>query len=269
MESEEIPSLQKICYEVLAQYAGYIEEIDVMTSYEVKEICLRSNAFGLANLESLFTKDLQVNLEDMWKGLYEERNSQVPKRIPDLASKIYGEGFYKQAVLSGLLKEMLTSDDEMDDEDLERLLNFSRNLKILEINKVTRTSWDWILSRFTNLIHLSLENSKLGPDSGTMIRDVVARCACLQTLNVNNVILKDQGALVVAQALPNSKICELYMSFNDLTYSSIEVICNIIIQHSYLVIVYLNKNLNFREVKKGQILCNKVRNLRNIKLNIV
>ncbi|OMJ77198.1 hypothetical protein SteCoe_23273 [Stentor coeruleus] len=268
MESEGIPSLQKICYEVLAQYAGYIEEIDVMTSFEVKEICLRSNAFGLANLESLFTENLQVDVEDMWRVLYEQRKAQDPKKIPDLVSKIYGEGFYKQAVLAGVLKEMLAS-DEMDDEDLERLLTFSKNLKILEVNKITRTSWDWILSRFTNLIHLSMENSKLGPDSGLMIRDTINRCACLQTLNVNNVILKDQGALMIAQVLPNSKICELYMSFNDLTYTSIEVICNIIIQHSYLVIVYLNKNLNPREVKKGQILCNRVRNVRNIKLNIV
>ena len=58
---EEIPSLQQICYDLLAQYAGYIEDLEGVNNIGIREICKRTNAFGLANIESLSLERQEIN----------------------------------------------------------------------------------------------------------------------------------------------------------------------------------------------------------------
>ena len=100
----------------------------------------------------------------------------------------------------------------MDDEDLCKLLSFCERLKILEINKITRLDFSTIFARFSHLLHFSLENSKLGPGSAYEIKGVIDRCPFLQTLNLKNCILKDEGAALIAESLRNSKVCKVDMS---------------------------------------------------------
>ena len=84
--------------------------------------------------------------------------------------------------------------NEMDDEDLCKLLSFCERLKILEINKITRLDFSTIFARFSHLLHF------------------IDRCPFLQTLNLKNCILKDEGAALIAESLRNSKVCKVDMS---------------------------------------------------------
>ena len=59
-----IPSLQQICYEILAQYAGYIEDLYGINNIGIREICAKTNIFGLANIESLFNENIHLDISD-------------------------------------------------------------------------------------------------------------------------------------------------------------------------------------------------------------
>ena len=181
---------------------------------------------------------------------------------------IHGEDSNRQILLSSLVRYQVSC-NEMDDEDLMKLLSFCQGLKAIEINKVNRLSMQVILNSFTNLIHFSLEASKVGPQAGQYIKQLIQRTAFLQTLNLKNCILRDEGSLEVAQGLITSRICNINMSWNDMGIISIEAICRLIKENLFFRIVDLSRNLGPRDVKRGQILVNEIRSTRSIDIKVV
>ena len=268
IKMEEIPSLQQICYDLLAQYAGYIEDLEGVNNIGIREICKRTNAFGLANIESLSLERQEINTSVIWETIYTNKLKTDPSYITSLAQLTHGQDFSRQAVLASMLKYQLAC-NEMDDEDLCKLLSFCERLKILEINKITRLDFSTIFARFSHLLHFSLENSKLGPGSAYEIKGVIDRCPFLQTLNLKNCILKDEGAALIAESLRNSKVCKVDMSWNDLSFVSIQLLCLVVSQHFFLSIVILSRNLGPRDIKKGQNLVNQIRLVRKILITVV
>ena len=76
---DTVPTLQVYCYDVLARYSGYIEDLDAVTEDAIFQICARSEAFGLVNLEEIMNyleTNIDVNL--FWKELYNKKIKQNP-----------------------------------------------------------------------------------------------------------------------------------------------------------------------------------------------
>jgi hypothetical protein len=265
---DEIPSLQQICYEILAIYAGYIEEIDCMIPSEVYEVCSRTNIFGLANLESLFTSSTEISTLEIWQKAYEEKLKSDDSYITSLNVLIKGPDFYRHTMLCSLLRCELKS-DSMDDEDLIKLLRLSASLKILEMNSLRRLSPELVFCGFSSLLHVSLKDSKLGPANAGVVRDLVLRNSCLQTLNLHNCCLGDAGAQLLSPALSVSVISSLNLCWNDLTFAAVEPLLSLVRAHSHLRIVDLSRNNIMRALKQAQILVKEIRKTKPIDIKVV
>lgn len=260
MTSAFIPTLQQVCYDILAEFAGYIEDLNGINTIGIREICRKTSPFGLANIESLLTNTPEIDISYIWKQIYDEKLATDEKYLTKLNKLIQGPDYYRQAVLSSLIKHQVCSND-MDDEDLVKLLSFCNGLRALEIDKVTRLDLYSILNGFYNLIHLSLENSKVGIEASQAISEVISKNPCLQTLNLRNCILKDNGISNISESLCLSRITYINLSWNDLTLVSIERICNIISTHRFLTIVILFNNLGPKHIKQGISISNRAKSL--------
>lgn len=265
---ETLPSLQQICYDVLAEYAGYIEDLYGINNQGIQEICKKTNVFGLANMESLFSDFSNFDTNSIWQEIFQTNISKNPKFLCESSSLIQGPDIFRQSVLTSTLREQLGS-SEMDDEDLGKMINFCQGLKVLELYKVTRLELPMILHSFSNLLHCSLKGSKVGPSASECISQLIQRSLCLQTLNLSNCILKDEGANSLLTSIANSKLVKIDFSWNDLTFASVQSLCELARVHFFLTIVILSKNLGPRDIKKGQILVNDVKRSKNIQISVV
>ena len=265
---DAIPSLQQICYDVLAQYAGYIEDLNGINNQGIREITKKANIFGLANIEFLLSDHTVVDINSHWETIFQAKASENPKFVSELTQYIHGEDFYRQSVLVSTIRTQL-SIEEMDDEDLLKLLSYCEGLKILEITKITRLSLSQIFSPFRSLLHCSLKGSKLGPGAASHIRDLISSSHCLQTLNLDNFILKDEGVLFLADTFAASRLIRLDLSWNDLTFDSVRVLCEIARIHASLAFLNLSRNLGPREIKKGQVLVNDIKQHCRIRITVV
>ena len=260
---ELVPSLQQYCYDLLAEYSGYIEDLSGIYITGIKEICLKSNPFGLANIENLLAgNESNLDTDAFWEDIY----NQDPKKYTcEYEHLIRGNGFFRNIVLSCEIRNHVQS-FQMDDEDLRKFMSLASQMKLLELNSIPRLSPSIVLSSFSNLLHLSLSNSKLGPSVSNDLHDLLLLNPCLATLNLNNVILTDPGLNPLLQPIANSKIISLILSWNDLTLESIQAILTISKSHQFLSILNLSNNVKRKDVIAFTKAKNEVIKFKNIKI---
>lgn len=273
IDSWTIPTLQQICYEVLAEFSGYLCEVDPISDEGMVSICARSNAFGLANVEDLLTQgsiDRYIDTIEFWKRMYFDKLNQEPKYLVPERELIKGEDYYRQAYLASYLKNEFEN-RTLDDEDLERLINMcSGNLKLLVIGKNQGFDLGFLLSSFPKVLHVSLENSKIGAASSFLIKEFIEKNRFLQTLNLKSCDLGDAGALQVAEALAvTSSLRKLEMPFNDITLIGVRVVFQAALVNNSLGILDLSRNVYGREVKPASNLVKELKQQRNIIIKIV
>ena len=152
----QIPSLQQYCYDLLAQYSGYIEDLDGIYPTSILEIGLRANPFGLVNIESIAQS---VDLSSAWEKIYNSNPSQFSTSLSGL---VQGPDYFRQVILCSTASLLLNNHD-LDDEDLEKFISLCSGLKIVEIRKMSRLNAGVVLGSFMNLVHLNMAESKVGP----------------------------------------------------------------------------------------------------------
>lgn len=254
-----MPSLQQYCYDLLAEYSGYIEDLDGIYPTSILEIGLRSDPFGLANIESIAAT---LDLSSAWERVY---NSNPSLYTSSLIPLVKGQDFHRQVVLCSTIQRLLNNQD-MDDEDLLKFLSLCNVLKILEIRKISRLTINTVLCSFNNLIHLDMTGSKVGPEAGESINGLICRNHFLQTLNLKNCILLDIGVQCFLQSICHSKLTTCNLSWNNLTLSVLSQFCEIILSHMFLSIVDISNNVTRGSVVQLKKLTNHIRSIKKISI---
>lgn len=255
----QVPSLQQYCYDLLAEYSGYIQDLDGIYPSYILEIGLRSNPFGLINIESIAeTLDLSLAWEKIFNSNPEQFNTS-------LKSLVQGPDYHKQVVLCSSVNKLLNNQD-LDDEDLQKFLSLCHGLKIVEITKINRLNTEIVLGSFLNLIHLNLADSKIGPSAGVFIDRLLNSNQCLQTLNLRNCILLDEGVQGFLQSLQHTKIITFILCWNDLTFKLLSQLCEIILAHHFLSIIDLSNNVRRQDVLQLRKLTNHIKSIRKISI---
>lgn len=257
-----VPSLQQYCYDLLAEYSGYIEDLDGVYITGVKEICVRSNPFGLANIEDLMASSPDLDTDEFWERIYNENPEKYKCENDNL---IKGKDFYRNIVMCCELRDNIQS-FLMDDDDLLKFIGLASHLKLLELHSMPRLSPSIIFPNFSNLLHLSLSNSKLGPSISSDLQDLLLQNPCLASLNLNNLILTDSGLLPLLPAISQSKLISLILSWNDLTLDSIQSVLTICKSHPFLSLVNLSNNVKRKDVIAYTKAKNEVIKCKNIKI---
>lgn len=256
-----VPSLQQYCYELLAEYSGYIEDLSGVYVTGILEICSRSNTFGLANIEKLAeTSELDTDL--IWEQIYNQNPERFKCENEDL---IRGRGFHRNVILSCEIRNQIKSND-MDDEDLQKFLSLVSQIKLLELKSFLRLTPSIILSQFSNLLQLNLSDSKLGPSVSNDIHELILRNPCLIFLNLNNVMLTDSGVTPLLDPINNSKIVTLILSWNDLTLKLITLVFTMVKTHKFISILNLSNNIKRQDIIAYTKAKNEVIKLKNIKI---
>lgn len=74
---DTVPTLQVYCYNILARYSGYIEDFGAVSEDAILEICARSEAFGLVNLEEVVReRETMIDLNQFWKEMYDRKKKE-------------------------------------------------------------------------------------------------------------------------------------------------------------------------------------------------
>lgn len=74
---DTVPSLQVYCYDILARYSGYIEDLGAVTENAILQICARSEAFGLVNLEEIVKeRETGIDMNQFWKEMYDRKKKE-------------------------------------------------------------------------------------------------------------------------------------------------------------------------------------------------
>ena len=102
-----------------------------------------------------------------------------------------GQDFFKQVYLASFLKNEAKA-SSLDAEDFESLLErCGRYLKYAEFTEIHTSKdysvpYDLLLSKFHNLHHLNLKDSKLRVNSGPILAHYISNAPHLQSLNLRN-----------------------------------------------------------------------------------
>mmetsp|Transcript_607 Transcript_607/g.645 ORF Transcript_607/g.645 Transcript_607/m.645 type:complete len:150 (+) Transcript_607:374-823(+) len=147
----------------------------------------------------------------------------------------------------------------------------SGNLKLVVIGRFSGISLEYLLSLFPKALHLSLKDSKVGPQAGGIIRNYIENNKYLQTLNLKSCELGNLGAGEIAQAIAKTRsLRSLEMTFNDISLDGVRTLCEAILVNSSLGIVDLSRNIwGPRELKPASNLAKQMKQAKNIIIKIV
>lgn len=250
MEYEKsVPSLEQLCYEILAKYAGYIEDISELTDAAILEIAKKTDAFGLSNIDELLDDSI-IDTSELWEHLYLKQNETNPGYFHRHLDILKGNDFCKQAVISSFLKNELET-MTLDEDDILQLIDSSGGLlKILVFNKAPSIGFDLVLSKFKRVLYLDIQDTKIGSAAGEPLRNFIINAPFIHDINARNVILGKSGAFIVAEAIEiSTSLNKLNLAFNDLEYEGVERLVNSMKTSSSLVILNISRNVGPMEIK--------------------
>jgi hypothetical protein len=238
-------------------YSGYIEDLSGVYITSIREICSRSQAFGLANIESILSES--QDMSSFWNNLYLASPEKFSCKLED---KVKGPSFSREVILCCTLKNHMNC-EELDDEDLMRLLSFCANLKILEFPKINRLQFEVVFSVFVNLVHVDLSGSKVGPGAAEALKGLIFRNSALTSLDLKSCDLTDLGLGILIEPIDQSRITCLYLSFNELSIKSVAPLIEVVKRHPWLSIVELKNNLKRGDVVLYAKLKNELKKVKN------